>query len=267
MIDLNHSQNLAVSRRVSCFRDPFLSPALVAALGRQSWLLFGWLLLATPVAVQAQFNYVGTDGMVTITGYTGTNRVVVIPDTITGLPVTAIGGDAFNGNWRLTSVTIPNSVTSIGGGAFAGTGLINLTIPNSVTNIGSYYFRYNNPADSGTWVGAFSFCAALTSVIISNNVIGDFEFSSCGSLTNVTLGSGVTSIGSDAFSRTDEAGNYYGCPLSNITIPNSVTCIGYLAFAGCRQLTDVTLGSGVTNIGGGAFSGCSSLTNILLSIA
>src|SRR5215471_8483754 len=103
-------------------------------MNRQPLLLFGWLLLATPVAVQAQFTYTTTNGTITITGYTGTDANLVIPSTIDGLPVTSIGTGAFAGN-SLTSVTIPNSVTNIGDFAFEYClGLTNFTIPNSVTS-------------------------------------------------------------------------------------------------------------------------------------
>ena len=88
---------------------------------------------------------------------------------------------------NLTSVTIPNSVTSIGGDAFRGcTGLTSVTIPNSVTSIGSYAF-YN--------------CTGLTSVTIPNSVtsIGSWAFSGCSGLTSVTIPNSVTSIGSAAF--------------------------------------------------------------------
>ena len=86
----------------------------------------------------------------------------------------------------LTSITIPNGVTTIGGYAFRGCSkLTNVTIPSSVTEIKGY---------------AFSGCSQLTNVTISNGVttIGSDAFSSCSKLTNVTIPSSVTSIGSYA---------------------------------------------------------------------
>ncbi|MBO7262105.1 MAG: leucine-rich repeat domain-containing protein, partial [Alistipes sp.] len=101
--------------------------------------------------------------------------------------VTKIGAQAFYSRSSLTSVTIPDSVTSIGYDAFNNTGITGITIPESVTSIGS---------------NAFYYCGSLTSVTIGNGVtsISDNAFYYCTSLTSVTIGNGVTSIGSEAFS-------------------------------------------------------------------
>ncbi len=114
---------------------------------------------------------------------------------------------------------IPNSVTSIGIGAFYGChGFTSITIPNSVTSIGD---------------GAFGLCTGLTEIAIPNSVtsIGDAAFSNCGGLTEVTIGNSVTSIGDWAFS------NCGG--LTKVTIGNSVTSIGDLAFYDCYSIKDV----------------------------
>ena len=133
--------------------------------------------------------------------------------------VTSIGFSAFRECTGLTSMTIPNSVTSIGDWAFWGcSSLTSVTIPNSVTSIGAYAFRG---------------CSSLTSVTIPNSVtsIGDGTFRDCSSLTSVTIGNSVTSIGYEAF---------YGCSgLTSVTIPNSVTSIEIYAFEGCTGLTAI----------------------------
>jgi hypothetical protein len=113
-------------------------------------------LLASTVAVQAQFDFTTNDGSITITGYTTVDPTVLdIPDTINGLPVTSIGEDAFYGCWTLTSdgYAIINSAT-------------NYAIPNSVTNIGDY---------------AFFNCTGLTRLIIDSSMvsIGELSFEGC----------------------------------------------------------------------------------------
>ena len=141
-----------------------------------------------------------------------------------------------------TSFTIPNSVTSIGDGAFDYcSSLTSIVIPNSVTSIGSL---------------AFDSCDSLTSVVIGNSVtsIGSAAFYNCSSLTSIEIPNSVTSIGDGAF---------YGCDsLTSIVIPNSVTSIGMGAFEYCTSLTSVVIGDSVTSIGSYAFSSCSSLTNV-----
>ena len=119
----------------------------------------------------------------------------------------------------LNTIVIPNSVTSIGKGAFAYCiGLTTVTIPNSVTSIGS---------------SAFAGCTGLTTVTIGNSVtsIGSSAFAGCTGLTTVTIGNSVTSIGGRAFE------NCTG--LITVTIPNSVTSIENYAFPGCTSLKKV----------------------------
>jgi len=86
--------------------------------------------------------------------------------------------------------------------------------------------------------------------------IGLIAFSSCYSLTSVTIPNSVTRIDNSAF---------YGCSgLTSVTIPNSVTSIGGFAFSGCSGLTSVVIPSSVTEIGGSAFSGCSGLALVVI---
>ena len=127
----------------------------------------------------------------------------------------------------LTSLTLPSSVTSIGGGTFYGcSGLTSMTIPSGVTSIGDY---------------AFSGCSGLTSLPIPSSVtsIGYSAFRGCSGLTSLTIPSSVTEIGGDAFE---------GCSgLTSLTIPSGVTSIGYRAFKGCSGLTSMIIPSGVTS--------------------
>src|SRR5436309_9793622 len=235
MIDLNHSRNLAVRRLACCLRLPLPLPVLTAVL-----------ILATPAALQAQFTFTTNNGTITITGYTGTGGVVVIPSTINALPVTSIGYEAFQYS-SITGVTIPNSVTNIGVGAFAGcSGLTNIMVdPRNAafSSVDGVLFNHNQTTlvqYPGGKVGDYTIPNSVTS-------IADSAFAGCFSLTSVTIPNSVTSIGGDAFE---------GCQgLTSVTIPNSVTSIGDYAFSLCFSLTNITLGSGVTSIGVSAFSG------------
>ena len=96
--------NNASSHHAGCFTTAWAATKLLPLL----------LLLILPGVVQAQFTYTINNATITITGYTGPGGAVAIPDTINGLPVTSIGYSAFGGCSSLRSVTIPDSVTSIG---------------------------------------------------------------------------------------------------------------------------------------------------------
>ena len=177
----------------------------------------------------------------------------------------AIAGGAFSDCTGLTSIEIPNSVTSIGDWAFYYcSGLTSIEIPNSVTSIGEWAFFEcdgltsieipNSVTSIGDW--AFYYCSGLTSVVIGNSVtsIGGYAFSYCSGLTSVVIGNSVTSIGSSAF---------YNCSgLRSIEIPNSVTNIGYWAFYNCSGLTSVVIGNSVTSIGSSAFYYCTNLKTV-----
>jgi len=168
------------------------------------------LLLAVPAAAQAQFRYTTNNGTITLTQYTDSSArevPIIIPRETNGLPVTTIAGYAFS-EAAVTSVTIPDSVTSIGDYAFDGCyALTNVIIPNGVLSIGEH---------------AFDQCVRLASVTIPNSVIsiGESAFTESG-LTNVTIGSGLTGIQDHTFD----------CPfLTNVTIGSSVNSIGEYAF-------------------------------------
>jgi hypothetical protein len=105
---------------------------------------------------------------------------------------------------------------------------------------------------------AFYDCSSLTSISIGTNVtsIGVEAFSGCNSLTSIVIPNGVTNIWDFTFQ---------GCySLTSITIGTNVTSIGVEAFQGCYHLTDVTIPNGVTYIGNQAFADCDSLTSVTI---
>ena len=181
---------------------------------------------------------------------------IEIPAEIEDIPVVEIESSAFNGCANLTSIIIPDSITSIGDFAFENcSGLTSITIPDSVTSIGDHAF-YN--------------CSSLTSITVSEN---NKYFSSLNGVlfnkdktelvtylignerTEYAIPDSVTSIGDRAF---------YKCSsLTSIIIPDSVTSIGDHAFHNCSGLTSITIPDSVTSIGDHAFYNC--LTSITVS--
>ena len=181
--------------------------------------------------------------------------------------ITSIGDFAFYGCTGLKTVNIPNGVTSIGKYAFDGCADISaITIPYSVTSIGEEAFEnccglisltiQNGVSTIGR--SAFSGCTGLVSVTIPNSVTSDlyYTFEGCSKLKTVTISNNVEIIGHYAFRNCTS--------LESITIPNSVTSIYSTVFQGCTSLTSVTIPNSVKLIGDHAFSNCTNLNSVKL---
>ncbi|MBO7115724.1 MAG: leucine-rich repeat protein [Prevotella sp.] len=188
--------------------------------------------------------YSGSNNMKNIFGNQVKNYII-------GDDVTSIGGYAFYGCTRLTSVIIGNNVASIGNNAFQDCSyLASVIISNNVASIG------NN---------AFQDCSYLTSVTLNSNTIISKAYTESNNMKNIfgnqvknyIIGDDVTSIGDNVF---------YSCTsLTSVTISNSVKSIGSSAFSSCSHLTTVTMGNSVTHIDNYAFENCTGLTKVIAS--
>lgn len=157
--------------------------------------------------------------------------------------VLSIGNEAFNHCTGLTTLTIPNSVISIGNSAFANTySLTSMTIPDNVVTFGNEVFRNSGVSD----------------VTLGNGIssIGSNTFNYCTNLTTVTLGNGITSIGEQAFMWCEN--------LTSINIPATLTSLAKNAFAYCESLTSIELPSTLTSIAEQAFISCASLPSVII---
>ena len=183
---------------------------------------------------------------------------IIIPERIidnsTTYKVVSIGDNAFENCGGLTSVTIPNSVTTIGLYAFWGCkGLIGINVDGNNKEYSSIDgVLYNKDVSElicypcGMPLNSFSIPNSVTTIMT-------YAFLECDGLTSVTIPNSIKFIRDNAFS---------GCTgLTSVTIPNSVTTIGDYVFSGCTGLTSVTIGNSVTTIGR-AFRNCNNIKEI-----
>ncbi|KAI4454054.1 glycogen phosphorylase [Holotrichia oblita] len=265
---------------------------------------------AVVVENKSDFTYTVEGTNATITGapsYKTTSGVeLIIPSKVGSsdeYTVTGIAASAFSGYTGLTSVTIPESVTTIGNQAFYGTTYLTTINFNAtaVTDLvsGSNAF-YNSGKTSGTitvniganvtkipaylfYVSSTSYAPKLIAVnFVGSSVcasIGTYAFANCYTLKSIDIPSSVTTIGTYAFYNcygmtsatipssvaTISAYSFYNCyGLTSLTIPNGVTNIDTNAFYNCYGLTSLSIANSVTNIGVSAFYNCYNLTSLTI---
>lgn len=181
--------------------------------------------------------------------------------------VTTIGQNAFYGCENLATVTFPSTLTRIEGGAFSYTALTSLNLPDGVTHIGHSAFRECNALETVTMTdsvttmddNAFDDCDILRSVTLSDQIetIGLQTFSQCKKLETIHLPASLKTIGNDAFQYCES--------LRSLTLPDGTESIGSLAFRGCSVLEAVVIPASVTSIDSGwnnnsVFAYCGVLT-------
>ena len=167
------------------------------------------------------FEY-GTSEIPSSLFYHATNlQNIVFVNTITSINGGATYAGAFYGCTSLKTVSLPDSITSIGERAFYGcTNLTEVSLPYSVTNV----------AES-----AFSYCTSLVEILLPENitVIGENAFSHCTSLSSLLLPDSITEVEGNAFE---------GCTkLSNVKLSNQLETLGYHAFGNCASLTQIEI--------------------------
>jgi len=215
------------------------------------------------------FDYlVEGNGNVTVIKYTGSEKNIIIPGYIEGRPVTKIGEAAFAktitvdyektglshsmGAYRTVvivepsdfpvTVSIPDTVTEIGGGAFQGCPLESVVIPGSVITIGDY---------------AFYACLSLNKVELTSGLtyINTNAFAKCTAISSISIPNTVEFIGSGAFRETG---------ITEVSLPDSVTELGSFAFAYCYELQSAVLSRNMKTVPKCAFEQCDELANVTI---
>ena len=204
-------------------------------------------------------------GYLAITGYSGEETNVVIPEKINGNKVTVIAENAFADNAAITSVRIPDTVTQIQKNAFKNcTALETIKFPGRLISIGE---------------SAFEGCSALKKAELPNTVVtlAQYAFRNCIELTEFSYPLSLTTVGAGVFSgdvkleeitvpdavKTIPENMFSGASeLKRINIPETLVTIGKNAFLNCSGLTELDLPDSVQTIGDYAFKGCSELSVI-----
>ena len=187
------------------------------------------------------------NGTAQIEYYTGDETSVEIPATLDGYVVTSIDFAAFADLENLASITIPDTVTGIGGYAFEGT---------------AYYNDASNWTDGVLYIGDFLIVADPEIVFgeytikEGTKVIADYAFNSCIDLTGVIIPDSVVTIGISSFA--------WDAQLTNVKIGNGVKVICDSAFMLCESLTSITIPESVVLIEDFVFAGCDALKDIYI---
>ena len=239
------------------------------------WIAVVLLALALCAAASADvitsadgWQYEVRNGSGTLKGYTGEETKLILPASIDGIPMTAVGANAFEGNVAIREVVIPDGYTSIGAYAFRNcTRIASLRISGTVREW---------PESWGS-NSAFAGCINLFEVEFGEGLasVGSCAFEGCTLLDSVTLPSSVTYVGKNAFRDCEllDTADVYGsvganaflnCSyMSSLTLRNAEK-IEDCAFQNCTSLQKAELPETLTHIGADAFRGCSKLKAVAI---
>ncbi len=210
-------------------------------------------LIGIPVSATGSEWTIDTKGYVT--GYSGTESVLTVPDTILGITVTGIGASAFEKNTRITEITLPETCTYIDSYAFKNCSNLNTINAPGVTTVRIESFwrcrkldYVNMPKLNKLSKNCFQACGQLNNLPVENfTLIPQYAFSGC-EFTNITFPN-VTEIYYNAFSNCRN--------LVEISLPSLQDgCLGEATFSGCTKLERVNLPDDVVSLGGYTFEGC-----------
>lgn len=250
-------------------------------------------------AADAVFEYITENGEASVTGYTGNDTELVIPDTLGDCPVTSVAENAFMGRSDIVSCVLPDSVRTIGARALSGCPwLESITLGSNVAEIGDYAFtscpelsEIEVAADNPTYT-AINGClydkkdtlllyagSGKAEIAASTKAVGKAAFFGRTDIYSVEIPEGVTAVGDYAFSgclslwsaeladsvSTLGKGCFMSCSsLGTVKLGKNVRTIPENCFYSCTELSDITIPDGVTAIGDKAFYGCAELSGLFV---
>ena len=277
--------------KIKCLTSVFLTITMLLSI-----------IVVAPITVNASeddeltygdFQYkIEDDNSCTITDYDGMASSLSIPSAINGHTVKQIDTGALSDNRIITSVTIPNGVTTIGFSAFNGciklekikfSSNLDTVCENAFNNTkwfnnqsnGLVYvekvaYKYKGDMPRNTKItlksdtvsiseSAFKDCANLTAILIPSSVkhIDKYAFYNCQGLTKLNFNDGIERIENDAFGSCEK--------LTSVNFSETLKSIGAFAFVECKKLSEITIPQSVTSVGEYAFSGCENLASVTVS--
>ena len=277
--------------KIKCLTSVFLTITMLLSI-----------IVVAPITVNASeddeltygdFQYkIEDDNSCTITDYDGMASSLSIPSAINGHTVKQIDTGALSDNGIITSVTIPNGVTTIGFSAFNGciklekikfSSNLDTVCENAFNNtkwfnnqsnglvyVGKVAYKYKGDMPRNTKItvksdtvsiseSAFKDCANLTAILIPSSVkhIDKYAFYNCQGLTKLNFNDGIERIENDAFGSCEK--------LTSVNFSETLKSIGAFAFVECKKLSEITIPQSVTSVGEYAFSGCENLASVTVS--